>query len=96
MPESTGAPSSPVSAPRSQWYRRSPQTESHSACMPGRSSASSCCMVRDALGVEADFGARADAGQVAQLKMRDGARQLDGSSPISPSGFCMSLAILAR
>ena len=32
----------------------------------------------DALGVEADLGARADAGQVAQFEMRDGARQLRG------------------
>ena len=50
----------------------------------------------DAFGVQADFGPGADAGQVAQFQMSDRAGNCDGSRPIRPSGFCMSLAILAR
>ena len=40
--------------------------------------------VGDALGVQANLGARADAGQVAQVEMGDGPRQLRGQEPDQP------------
>ena len=41
----------------------------------------------DALGVEADLGAGADAGEVAEVEMGDGARQLRGQQADEPVGL---------
>gem|GEM_PF-6865215 len=99
MSEAMDAPSSPVAsefAPRSQWYIRSPQTESKSLCMAGRSRARSSGMVRMPLALRRTSVRAPMPGRSRSSRWAMARGSCEGKRPMRPSGFCMSLAILAR